>query len=276
LGWGDGKVLHFHEEASFITLGFCMYIDSHAHLGDEELFPHSSELLKRALDAGIEAVVDICTDELTLQRGLILKEKHPEIFLAASSTPHDGGEEACKFFIEVEKAAKAKHLVAIGETGLDYYYEHVSKEEQKKHLINYFHLAKEVNLPIIFHCREAFADLFTFAEAEYSHSPALLHCFTGTLEEAKKVLDQGWFISFSGIATFKKSEALREVVKYVPLDRMMIETDAPYLAPSSKRGKVNESSFMPETAEMVAKVKQTSLDLVAKHTKENARKFFSF
>ncbi len=253
-----------------------MYIDSHAHLGSEELFSHVPELLKRALSVGVEAIVNICTDELTLQRGLILKEAHPEIFLAASSTPHDGGEEADRMFVEVEKAARAKKLVAIGETGLDYYYEHISKEEQKKYLIKYFHLAKEVNLPIIFHCREAFADLFTFAQAEYFQGPALLHCFTGTVEEAKKVLDLGWFISFSGIITFKKSEALREVLQYVPLDRMMIETDAPYLAPNSKRGKTNESSFIVETAEMIAKIKQTSLDLVAKHTKENARAFFSF
>lgn len=251
-----------------------MYIDSHAHLSSEELFQEASELLKRALAFGVEAIVNICTDKLTLQRGLILKDAHPEIFLAASSTPHDGGEEANLFFGEVEKAAKAKKLVAIGETGLDYYYEHISKEEQKKHLIKYFHLAKEVSLPIIFHCREAFADLFTLAEEEYPHSPALLHCFTGTVEEAKKVLDLGWYISFSGIITFKKSEALREVVKYVPLDRMMIETDAPYLAPNSKRGKVNEPSFVVETAEMIAKVKQSPLDLVAKHTKENAIKFF--
>ncbi|MES2198923.1 MAG: TatD family hydrolase [Chlamydiota bacterium] len=251
-----------------------MYIDSHAHLGSEELFSNCAELLKRALAVGVEVIVNICTDELTLQRGLILKETHPEIFLAASSTPHDGGEAASLFFIEVEKAARAKKLVAIGETGLDYYYEHASKEEQKKYLIKYFHLAKQVDLPIIFHCREAFADLFTFAEAEYSQGQALLHCFTGTLEEAKKVLDLGWFISFSGIATFKKSEALREVIQYVPLDRMMIETDAPYLAPNSKRGKVNEPSFIVETAEMIAKIKQVPLEFVAEHTKKNAVDFF--
>ena len=108
------------------------------------------------------------------------------------------------------------------------------------------------------------------------YSPALLHCFTGTLEEAKKVLDLGWFISFSGIITFKKSELLREVVRYVPLERMLIETDSPYLAPQSKRGKVNEPSFVLETARMVAEVKQIPLEVVARHTKDNARAFFSF
>lgn len=251
-----------------------MYIDSHAHLSGEELFPHCQELVKRAISAGVEVMVNICTDELSLQKGLILKETYPEILLAASSTPHDGGEKAIQFFKEVEKVAKEKKLVAIGETGLDYYYEHVSKEEQKKHLINYFHLAKQEELPIIFHCREAFADLFTFAEAEYSQGPALLHCFTGTLEEAKKVLDLGWYISFSGIVTFKKSEALREVVQYVPLDRMMIETDSPYLAPSSKRGKVNEPSFITETAEMIAKIKKVPLEFIAENTSKNARVFF--
>lgn len=253
-----------------------MYIDSHAHLSSEELFSFSEELIKRALSAGVEAIVNICTDAATLEKGLILKQKHPEIFLTASSTPQDGGEEADLFFLEVKKAALAKQLVAIGETGLDYYYDNISKEEQKKHLVNYFHLAKQTKLPLIFHCREAFSDLFTFAKAEYSQGPALLHCFTGTLEEAKKVLDLGWLISFSGIVTFKKSEALREVVKYVPLDRMVIETDAPYLAPNSKRGKVNEPSFIIETAEVIAKVKQVSLEVVANHTAENTKAFFSF
>ena len=144
-----------------------------------------------------------------------------------------------------------------------------------KYLKKYFALAKEVGLPVVFHCRDAFEDLFSIAKECYS-GPALLHCFTGTLEEAKKVLDCGWYISFSGIITFKRSSDLRDVVSYVPLDRMMIETDSPYLAPQSKRGKVNEPAFLPETAAMVASLKETTAEEVANITKRNAQTFFSF
>jgi len=252
-----------------------MYIDSHAHLSSGELFPLASELIDRARASGVEKIVNICTDPITLERGLLLKERCPAVFLAASATPHDG-EESASFFFEVEKAAKAGSLVAIGETGLDYHYEHADRSLQKKQLTEYCRLARETKLPVIFHCREAFEDLFAAGRSEYQYGAALLHCFTGNLEEAKRVLDLGWFISFSGIVTFKKSETLREVVKYVPLDRMLIETDSPYLAPQSKRGKVNEPSFIGETALAIAHTKGVPLEEVALQTKQNAALFFSF
>jgi TatD DNase family protein len=253
-----------------------MYVDSHAHLTSDELFPSIEEIRGRAFQEGIEAIVNICTNQRTLERGLLLQEGSPRILLTAATTPHDVVDEGESFFPLVEQAAKQKRLSAIGETGLDYYYDYAPKEIQKKYLIRYFQLAKRENLPIVFHCREAFNDLFLLAKEEYSEGKALLHCFTGTLEEAKGVLDLGWMISFSGIITFKKSEALREVVKYVPLDRMLIETDSPYLAPQSKRGKVNEPGFVSETAKMIADLKQVSLEEVALQTKFNARAFFAF
>ncbi len=253
-----------------------MFVDSHAHLSSEELSPLIEGIRQRATDVQIEAIINICTDLKTLERGIELKGGTPGIFLSAATTPHDVEKEGESFFPMVEKAIENKHLVAIGETGLDYYYAYSPKELQKKYLFKYFELAKKTHLPLIFHCREAFTDLFLFAEAEYKQGPALVHCFTGTIDEAKKALDLGWFISFSGIITFKKSDLLREVVKYVPLDRMLIETDAPYLAPQSKRGSINEPSFIIETAKAVALIKQTSLEEVAFATKNNAHAFFSF
>lgn len=253
-----------------------MYVDSHAHLGDDSLFPHFEEITRRAFDAQVEAIVNICTNKTTLERGLLMKNKEPKIFLTAATTPHDVEAEGESFFVEVEKAAQNKSLVAIGETGLDYYYEHSPKELQKKYLLRYFHLAKKMQLPIVFHCREAFEDLFYLADEEYKAFPALLHCFTGTLAEAKKVLDRGWYISFSGIVTFKKSEMLREVVQYVPLDRMLIETDAPYLAPQKRRGSLNEPSFILETAEVISQIKQIPLESLARQTRDNTAAFFSF
>jgi len=252
-----------------------MYLDSHAHLSSEELFPHFADLHAKAKEAKVDAMINICTDPLSLEKGLILKEQYRDVFLAASSTPHDSQQEASLFFPQVVEAAKKGELVAIGETGLDYHYEHAPRKEQAERMISYFELAIQTKLPIIFHCREAFADLFSIAEKEYLQKPALLHCFTGTIEEAKRVLDQGWYISLSGIVTFAKSGALQEVAKYVPLDRLMIETDSPYLAPRSKRGKVNEPAFLPETAEMIATIKNISLEEVALQTQKNARLFFS-
>ncbi len=254
-----------------------MYVDSHAHLGSDELFPHLSVVLARAKESGVETIIDICTNTQTLERGfLAIKQSDVKVFLAAATTPHDVEKEGDLFFPFVRQVAKEGRLVAIGETGLDYYYEHSPKALQKKWLLQYFNLAKETNLPVIFHCRDAFSDLFSLSRAEYAKEKALIHCFTGTIQEAKEALDFGWYISLSGILTFKKSEMLRDVVKYIPLDRLMIETDAPYLAPQSKRGQVNESSFLRETAAQVAIIKNVTVEEVAACTKNNAKAFFSF
>ena len=254
-----------------------MYIDSHAHLGDEVLFAQHKEVLERAFSVGIDAVVNICTNSKTLKRGMELHHSiQPKILLAAATTPHDVESEGESFFSEVEEAALQKKLAAIGETGLDYHYEYSPRQLQKKFLIQYFQLAIKMNLPLIFHCRDAFEDLFLLADTEYKRPTALLHCFTGALEEARQVLDRGWSISFSGIITFKKSEALREVVRYVPMDRMFIETDAPFLAPQSKRGLLNEPSFVVETAKVISEIKNISIESVAESTAKNARAFFAF
>ena len=252
-----------------------MYVDSHAHLSSRELYPDIDAILQRAKDAKVEAIVNICTDSETLLKGMELKQRKSEVFLTAATTPHDVKKDD-PFFREVQLAAASGKLVAIGETGLDYYYEHAPKELQKLSLQEYFSLALKTNLPLVFHCRDAFSDLFSLADEGYRDSPAVLHCFTGSLLEAKAVLDRGWYISLSGIVSFKKSEALREVAAYVPLDRLLIETDAPYLAPQSQRGKRNEPSFLPETAAVIAQVKNISEDLLAQATCKNAYTFFSF
>lgn len=209
-------------------------------------------------------------------KGLLLSKRHPWVFNAAATTPHDVDKEGELFFSRVEECAREKKLVAIGETGLDYHYEHSSREKQKEFLIRYFALAVETRLPVIFHCREAFGDLFEIADHYYKGKPAVLHCFTGTLEEAKGCLERGWHISISGIATFKKSQALRDVAAFVPLKSLFIETDTPYLAPLSKRGKQNEPSFIDETAKVVAEARGIPVEELAEATAENAARFFSF
>ncbi|MBS0604704.1 MAG: TatD family hydrolase [Verrucomicrobia bacterium] len=252
------------------------YTDTHAHLTSEQILPLLGDVLQRAKQSGVAKIVNICTGKKSLEEGLVLHESHPWVYNAAATTPHDVEKEGEEFFPLVERAAASKKLVALGETGLDYFYEHSDKKVQQKFLLRYFSLALQTKLPLIFHCRDAFPDLFAMADGHFQGAPAVLHCFTGTLEEAKGVLDRGWFLSLSGIVTFKKSESLREVAKYVPLDRLFIETDSPYLAPQSNRGKPNEPSYISETAETIAFAKGVSVGELAKATEDNAERFFSF
>lgn len=249
-----------------------MYFDSHAHLSFVE---EPETLIVRAKEANVMRMLNICTDLKTLERGLELAKRFPEVQNAGSTTPHDVEKEGETFFSSFEKAAMEKSLVAVGETGLDYHYLHSEKKLQQTFLSRYLDLAQRTKLPVIFHCREAFADLLAITKEELSEDhPAILHCFTGSLEEAKAVLDRGWFLSLSGIVTFKKSAALREVARYVPLEQLLIETDTPYLAPQGRRGKSNEPAFLPETALCIAQEKEISLEELSRATFQNAEKLF--
>lgn len=249
-------------------------IDTHAHLTSEELIDDVELLLERAKHVGLKYIVNICTDRLSLERGVELAKKHTSIFNAAATTPHDVeqlGEADFDFFA---KAARNHQLLAIGETGLDYYYEHSQRPLQCEFLTRYLHLAKECRLPVIFHCREAFSDLFSITRSHAPECRALLHCFTGDIEEAHEAISRGWMISMSGIVTFKKSRALQEVAKRIPVEHLVVETDSPYLAPQSKRGKRNEPSFISETVRCLAELKGLTEEELSLITCENAKRFF--
>ena len=253
-----------------------MFVDSHAHLTGETVVDHVEEMLQRAQQHGLCAIVNICTDSESLKRGLALTQRHRWIFNAAAATPHDVEKIGDSFFPEVAQFAREGGLIAIGETGLDYHYEHAPRELQRHHLRNYLKLAVETKLPLIFHCREAFDDLFQEVDALGKEMSAVLHCFTGTLEEAQQCLKRGWMISLSGIITFKNSIGLREIVTEIPLENLLIETDTPYLAPQSKRGKMNEPGYVVEVAEMIAQIKGVSATEVGNVTTRSAAQFFAF
>jgi len=253
------------------------FVDSHAHVSDAALLPHIEAIVARARLAHVEKILNICTTPEELAVGLELEKRFPEIRCAGATTPHDCEQECESTFACFAKAARERKLAAVGETGLDYYYKELPKEVQKRVLERYLQLSCETKLPVIFHCREAFADLFTMTDALYPKgSPAILHCFTGTMEEAQGVWDRGWYLSLSGIVTFKNSQALREVAKLAPLSQLLIETDAPFLAPQSKRGKQNEPAFLPEVASCIAAVKGVRVEEVARATSENAKALFHF
>lgn len=191
-------------------------IDSHAHLTSNELFNDLELLVERARVAKVAKIVNICTDKVTLERGITAARMFPEIVNVGATTPHDVEKEGELYFPIFEKAAKEGHLVAIGETGLDYFYEHSNRELQQEFLKRYFALALACDLPVVIHCRDAFSDLFVIADEHFQKKNLVLHCFTGTMEEAKEVIKRGWYISFSGIVTFKKSEELRKVAAQMP------------------------------------------------------------
>lgn len=255
-----------------------MFIDSHAHLTTPSLAEDLEHILSRAQEAKLKHIINICTDIPTLKKGLELSQKHPWIYNTASTTPHDVEKEGEEVFPIVAQCAREGKLIAIGETGLDYFYTHSAREIQKDFLRRYLHLALECQLPVVIHCRDAFDDFFEILDAEYQindrHAPGVLHCFTGTVAEAEEVLKRDWFVSFSGIITFKRSEELREAVKLVPLEKIFIETDSPYLAPQSRRGKVNEPSYIIETAQMIADIKNVPLEEVAHTTARNIQSLF--
>jgi TatD DNase family protein len=251
-------------------------IDSHAHLTCPELLPVVDAVLQRARAAGMQAVINICTDAASLKQGLLLAERYPWVYNVASGTPHDAHEpNQAAFFEEVAGAARSGKLVAIGETGLEYHHARETAPQQKEWFIRYLHLALELKLPVVIHCRDAFKDFFEIIDAEYSGFPGILHCFTGSMEEARGVIARGWCLSLSGIVTYKKSFDLQEVAKRVPLNQLLIETDAPWLAPQSRRGKPNEPAFLAETAAVIAGLKGLPVEELIAATAANAIKILN-
>lgn len=267
---------HVYSKTSGESSFLIRYFDSHAHLSDPLLFPEISSLIARARAAGVQKILNICTNPEELERGILLAQEFPEVFPVGATPPHTAEEEGEKDFSFFAKAARAREIVAIGETGLDFYNATAPKEVQIPLLIRYLHLAQETRLPLIFHCRNAFSDLFEVVDRDYQgKGPVVLHCFTGTWEEAQAVLERGWLLSLSGIVTFKKSLELQEIAKRVPLEQLLIETDAPFLAPQSQRGKRNEPAFVPEVAEWIARLKGIAVEVVAEATFLNATRLLT-
>lgn len=251
-----------------------MLIDSHAHLTHISFEGDVPLILERARQAGLEAIVNICTNPQELQKGLALSQEYPWVYTAAATTPHDVAEEGQSAFPAMQQAAQDGLLIGVGETGLDYHYYAGTQEVQQHFLRRYLKLAKTCSLPVIIHCREAFADLFQILDEEYSGLPGVLHCFTGTLEEAHEVIKRKWYLSLSGITTFKKSLALQEIARAIPLDQLLIETDSPYLAPAPHRGKPNEPAYLLHTAQFIADLRGIPLAELAAITTRNARTLF--
>ena len=252
-----------------------VWIDSHAHLDMEDFDPDRDEVIRRAFAAGVMAV--LCPADLTsdksLRATLNIVAGHPSFLAAAGVHPHQA-----KLFSE-DHARKLRDLgtgrtiAALGEIGLDFHYDFSTPEEQKRAFRNQLRLADELRLPIIIHSRLAGAEVATAVRKQGCRSGGILHCYTEDWDTARTMIDLGFYISFSGILTFPKAGSLREVAVKVPLDRLLIETDSPYLAPVPFRDrKRNEPAFVVETARVLADLKRVSLEKLAEATTGN---FFS-
>lgn len=253
------------------------FIDTHAHLGMLEHAP-TEEILARAKDQGISKMITVSTHEESWAINEKFAANSSDIYFTIGLHPHDAEkvpncETKLRAFYQASK--NRSKCVAIGETGLDFYYNFAGKEAQIDQFETQVKLAEEWNLPLVIHCREAFPDLFnSLRKVGVPKRAGVMHCFTGTTEEALESIKMGFSISFSGIVTFKNAEALRATVKEIPEDRLLIETDCPFLAPVPHRGKKNEPSFLPHTAAVLATARGVSLETIAQITSANAQRLF--
>lgn len=247
-------------------------VDSHCHLNYPEFQDDMDGVVARAKDVGVIKILTISTKLSQMSDLLAITEKYPDIYATVGVHPHDVQEEGVPTYDALLRLTQKEKIVGIGETGLDYYYEHTDRVRQKESFRTHIKVAAETNLPLIIHSREAEEDILMLLREENvadRKNPGVIHCFTGTGDFAKAAIDMGFYISISGVVTFKKADVLRDIVLDLPLDRLLVETDAPYLAPVPHRGKPNEPSFVRHTAQVVADLKGLSLAEVGEVTTEN-------
>lgn len=254
-----------------------MLIDSHCHLDFPELAGEIDAVLARARAAGIGAMVTIGTSLREFARVRALAEAHDEVWCTIGLHPHEAAQEDPEHLAErLIRAADHPKLVGIGETGLDYHYEHSPRAAQARAFRAHIAAARETGLPLVVHSRAADADTIAILGEEMGQGAftGLLHCFSGGPELARAALDLGLMISFSGILTFKKADDVRAIARMVPLDSLLVETDAPYLAPVPKRGRPNEPAFLVHTAAQLAALHDIDMAEIAAQTSANARRIF--
>ncbi len=254
-----------------------MLVDSHCHLDYLARDGDLDAVIARARAAGVGAMITICTKLSEFETVRDIAARHDDIWCSLGVHPHEAEEEGQRTATRLIELAEDAKVVGIGETGLDYFYEHSPREAQRNSFRAHIAAARETGLPLIVHTRDADEDTVAILQEEYAKGPfgGVIHCFTAGPGLARAALDIGFYISVAGIVTFKKAEDLRAVVQGVPLERLLIETDAPYLAPVPMRGKRNEPAFVAHTAAAVAKLKDISVSELAQATSDNAFRLFA-
>jgi TatD DNase family protein len=254
-----------------------MLVDSHCHLDFPEFAPELDAVMARARAADVVTCVTIGTKLSTFERTHAIAKRYTDVWCTIGSHPHEAKGEPLENPQSLLDAVRQPKVVGIGETGLDFYYEHSPREAQARNFRAHIAAARETDLPLIVHTRDADEETIAILEDEMAKGAfrGLIHCFTGSQKLADAALAMGFYISASGIATFKNSGQLRGILETVPLDRLLVETDAPYLAPVPHRGKRNEPAFVAHTAAAVAELKGVSGEALAQATTENFFRLFT-
>jgi TatD DNase family protein len=252
-------------------------IDTHCHLADPKLYEDLAGVLTRAAEAGIETIVSVgAITSIEIDRRTVeIAERHANVYAAIGVHPHDAKDCDADRINALRELAQSKRVVAIGESGLDFHYMHSRVEAQESALRRHLELASELDLPITIHCRDAEERLTAIVrEVGMPSRGGVIHCFTGNTDAAREFVALGFHISFSGIVTFRNARDLQAAAPTIPADRVMVETDAPYLAPEPYRGKRNEPAYVRRTLEVLAKLRGVEADDLALITSANARRLF--
>ena len=251
--------------------------DSHCHLTDTKFDEDRDAILTRAREAGITRFITIgATGEFWHnEKAVALTQEQPDVFATVGVHPHNAKTITPETYDQLRELAQNPKVVGLGETGLDFYYDFSPREEQRKHFRAFIQLALELDLPLSMHVRDAYGEAAEILHEEGEGKVrGVMHCFTGNVSEAQALLELGLSISFSGIVTFKSAQELRDVVPIVPMDRLLIETDCPYLAPVPHRGKRNEPAYVSQVATTIAQIKELPLEEVAQATWDNTERLF--
>jgi len=254
-----------------------MLIDSHAHIQGKEYADETEAVIARAHDAGVETIIAVggAGDMSSNAEAVALAAKFENVYATVGMHPHDAKDVGPDALKSLRDLASHPKVVAVGETGLDYYYNHSPHEVQRRVFAQFVHMARDAELPIVVHERDAAQPATELLRSEGAGNlRGVIHCFTGNYEAACAYLDLGFFLSFTGIITFKNAEPLRDVVRKVPLESILVETDSPFLTPVPHRGKRNEPAYVRYVAETIAKVKEMTLDEVARVTTSNVKALF--
>jgi TatD DNase family protein len=252
--------------------------DSHCHLTDVKFDADRDAVLARAREAGVSRFVVIGAngDFVHNEKAVALAQEHEDVFAVVGVHPHDAKSITDETYIRIRNLARQPKVVGLGETGLDFYYDNSPRDEQRAHFRKFIRLARELRLPLSMHVRDAYPEAAQILREEgEGQIRGVMHCFTGSAEEATTLLDLGLYVSFSGIVTFKSAAGLREAARLVPLDRTLIETDCPLLAPLPYRGKRNEPAYVVQVARVLAETKNIAVEEFAEATCQNVRVLFA-
>ncbi|MBI3999113.1 MAG: TatD family hydrolase [Candidatus Omnitrophica bacterium] len=252
------------------------FVDTHVHLHFPDFQPHVDQVVEQARRSGVRFFVNVGTDLKSSRQSIVLAEKYDFVYATVGIHPHDVKDATPEDMCQLAGLAKHPKVIAIGEVGLDFYRNLSPEDIQRKVLIQFFEMAKQANLPLVLHIREAYEAMIELLNAHFTPPVrAVSHCFSGSREIMEILVELGLFISFAGPVTYKKNDALRKTAQMCPEDRILIETDAPFLAPQAHRGKRNEPAFMLETARFIADLRGISVEKLGQIVSQNSQTLFA-